>query len=1022
MNLKRKPKWLSMLLVLALILCAAPLAASAAQDSEDVIYDHALAFGSDVRGQFDTVETAMDGLPESLEYVGLLGDMVEELGGVNPQYNAGEVAYGPLHEKYDNILPRFLALVAGDHDTDVEDGVGILQCADGYESGEIYMGVNSDGSRAYFVYAIGYKDMLEGGPASADAAMLFKHWVTNIDPILPIIVICHAPIQALRGDNNGAAYWNEALNYAATGVEGITSTDSEAEVIRNVIFLTGHNVTADATEYVYRAGTQMPVQVDTSVDIGGYSETDYENAGVTINVTKATDAELGEVEAHSVTSNIYYTSVTAGYMGVNDTSTLLSFDLKEISLTKYSNGSPISLGTDGATGEALGTTLSFARIQESDEGGPVITHQPEDTIISYPDGATFTVEVEDPDNVESYQWYLADKEDTRFLLEGCTAQTNTLVIPSTQQQDQETWLYCVITDKDGQKTVSRKAYLEADNTDIVRPILYIGEYAIEPGESLDLSTVDLGDGTKLGSGVVTYDANATDITIENLDYDNTHTTAGLICAPNVGLSLVYYQPDQPEYNITFIGENRIYNGYADYDYNLGGIPFDIYFNGEVEQTPVVNLIGDGTLHIINGSYAIRVIGDLMIDIDVTVEQDRELYADGLAADNMLIAPGRKINLMVNGSAFTTKGNLFIDNAEITVDASLPHISMGTVTKKIINCGRALNIVSTKMDIRMVGNEDMCGDTGGNAVISAGEVFISQDSDVSLSMAFEGSGVFAYYAMGIDAYSLSIEDSKVSINADSDRCGDMLGIYAETDIEVTNSELAVNLRAEGSVSGAAAQGVFTITDSNVFLEVNNYGSYPGYQDIALSCSEFSVDMTDPAKAISLTSDEGMALAIDTQGEEKDDPIEYEEGYMATRITFSPSTTVTEPANVDANLSFAVVQRGDGTAAFFPVETFYDLNDTSAPALKVVIETKDGVSTETTEGETTAAPTEEEETTPVSTTEAATETPTEATSGADGEDSEKKSSGKGWIIPTVIGAGALAGIGVGGVIAAKKRKQK
>ena len=39
------------------------------------------------------------------------------------------------------------------------------------------------------------------------------------------------------------------------------------------------------------------------------------------------------------------------------------------------------------------------------DGGPVITKQPEDVMVHYPEGATFTVEVSDPDAVESYQWY-----------------------------------------------------------------------------------------------------------------------------------------------------------------------------------------------------------------------------------------------------------------------------------------------------------------------------------------------------------------------------------------------------------------------------------------------------------------------------------------------------------------------------------------------------------------------------------------------------------------------------------------
>ena len=63
--------------------------------------------------------------------------------------------------------------------------------------------------------------------------------MNGIDHTVPVIVLCHVPIQASRGDNNGASYWNEALNYAATGAEGIASTGTNADIIRMSSFFTG---------------------------------------------------------------------------------------------------------------------------------------------------------------------------------------------------------------------------------------------------------------------------------------------------------------------------------------------------------------------------------------------------------------------------------------------------------------------------------------------------------------------------------------------------------------------------------------------------------------------------------------------------------------------------------------------------------------------------------------------------------------------------------------------------------------
>jgi len=120
-------------------------------------------------------------------------------------------------------------------------------------SGEIYR------SPDYCIYAVGFYHMTSGGDISLEAAESFKTWVDGVDKSIPVIVLCHVPIQAMRGDNYGAPYWNEALNYAATGIEGITGEDAGHEIIRDVIFLYGHNHTVDKTEYLFRAGSTMTV-------------------------------------------------------------------------------------------------------------------------------------------------------------------------------------------------------------------------------------------------------------------------------------------------------------------------------------------------------------------------------------------------------------------------------------------------------------------------------------------------------------------------------------------------------------------------------------------------------------------------------------------------------------------------------------------------------------------------------------------------------------------------------------------
>ena len=65
----------------------------------------------------------------------------------------------------------------------------------------------------------------------------------------------------------------------------------------------------------------------------------------------------------------------------------------------------------------------------AEPGSVSITRQPEDVVVTFPEGASFSIEVNDPDAVVSYQWVMVDIEGTEFVLDGVTAKTDTLVIP-----------------------------------------------------------------------------------------------------------------------------------------------------------------------------------------------------------------------------------------------------------------------------------------------------------------------------------------------------------------------------------------------------------------------------------------------------------------------------------------------------------------------------------------------------------------------------------------------------------------
>lgn len=348
-------------------------------DSEENI--HYLGFASDLHDTPDVLEDALNQLPEEPEYFSLIGDMAGGRGNMRPEYSSSEVT-GRVTSVLPNLNPGRgnVSIIWADHDQNAVDDAGVFKCVgepQGYLSEEIYEGKNDDGSTAYYIYGIGFYHMKNGGPDSRDAAEAFKEWVKDKDVTVPVLVLCHVPMKAVRGDNLGASYWNEALNYAATGIEGITSEDAdEAEIIRNVIFLSGHNHTVDPKEYIHEAGSAMSIQIDTNL-VSGISgkitETEAYDEEIAAEQEEGgnedeDDPILGagppkpNVKAQGITSPIYYTSLTAGYLKTSGNVSLITISDQTITLDKYNGQGETELGVNDA-GDPVSGPLEIERIK-----------------------------------------------------------------------------------------------------------------------------------------------------------------------------------------------------------------------------------------------------------------------------------------------------------------------------------------------------------------------------------------------------------------------------------------------------------------------------------------------------------------------------------------------------------------------------------------------------------------------------------------------------------------------------------
>ena len=309
---------------------------------------HRIVIASDRHDTPSAIPETMRGIPTSVEYVSIIGDMVGASGNMTPPYDSSTV-YNEITSLFPNLKPMIGASILwADHDAQVNDDARIVFAKGGYGSGLMKVGKNADGSVAYYIYGISHYDMIPSGrrideylsaaPTSADymryefQAKAFERWVDTIKyKSIPIIVLCHVPLHYARNDNYGAATWTKALNYAATGTE---TPGANAEIIRNVIYLHGHNHTAETGK-----NTITGVK---------YSGEFYIPCGSSMKI--GTDP-LTYVP-------IYFTYTTAGYLKENRTASLITIDDKLIHIDKYKNGEVVDDGYDSVSK----SSGAFARI------------------------------------------------------------------------------------------------------------------------------------------------------------------------------------------------------------------------------------------------------------------------------------------------------------------------------------------------------------------------------------------------------------------------------------------------------------------------------------------------------------------------------------------------------------------------------------------------------------------------------------------------------------------------------------
>ena len=314
--MKKRSTLFAVLASLILAVTMMPGPAFAADDA--VPYEtHSIAVASDLDSDLNgdtTITDAMKGMPASVEYVSILGNLVDSKA---PAYDSSVFFDQIMALGFEGVRSKEdMSLLWAETDVNVNDNAEIVFASGGNGSGLMRTGLNGDGSVAYYIYGVAYNELADPDAAQA-AAQDFMTWIDTVeDTNIPVFVFSNFPLHFAKGDNAGAMAWCRALNYAASGKTDPTLNDYAA---RDVVFFYGHNWKTEAKN-----------------DMTGEF---YVPAG---KPDEGTFMEIGPNEGSY--APIYYTYVTAGYLGCNSSASLITIDRDFIYIDKYQLGKPAGDG------------------------------------------------------------------------------------------------------------------------------------------------------------------------------------------------------------------------------------------------------------------------------------------------------------------------------------------------------------------------------------------------------------------------------------------------------------------------------------------------------------------------------------------------------------------------------------------------------------------------------------------------------------------------------------------------------
>ncbi len=577
------------------------------------------------------------------------------------------------------------------------------------------------------------------------------------------------------------------------------------------------------------------------------------------------------------------------------------------------------------------------------DGELEIIGQPEDVVVHYPDEASFHVEVNDPELVASWQWYLMDIEDQVFELKGTSALTDTLVLPSTDHYSNTLRFYCEITGKDGTVLTSDMAFLENPDRDIDKPVLYVGDYAVEPGETLDLAD------TTLGTGKVTFDSDAVNITLDNVHLSTEVMTFDAQLSSALGIFFDCRNVYNTEYYFHVVGDCVLDNTFYDPEYNSAGVVFNAFFGTDAEDLnkPMIIIDGDGTLTLKGGSNGIYTDANVEIRTRLTTESNGEIYCDAITCHSLYIDDSAELELYANGSGIVTRGDLYVySGAKVKIESKISRVSVGPSMKKIVSVSGTMNANAAQIDIIGIADAERFVPYGsfvayytGIAMNGIGACNLD-GTEMRIELKTENADQFfamSFIAITGDQPSNAIiltNGAKLTVNVDDEYSRYNAGIYTDGGLELGEGcELNVNVRGIGETAGVELGQSFDLTDAKADITVNYIPDeeeevQPTYATYGLVCAGANVNLPNKESYLHVTAQDGLALGADT-GETEEEPSAYEEGYSPKVLHLGEGTAINTPKKGVISLCGV-----PGYGSYIRAEAVFDPENTAMPAAEVL----------------------------------------------------------------------------------------